>query len=126
MRPVSFDLVDDAELELGSATISLSGDFTMTGIVEFGGAFRPRRRRYSILMRVPAAFGFQLDDAAQIGILIAESVEELDDRVLVRGVIPTNLTVFTSRQSRAEFEIGDGPVAICRRGRWVQLKSPAT
>jgi hypothetical protein len=77
-------------------------------------------------MRVPAAFGFQLDDAAQIGILIAESVEELDDRVLVRGVIPTNLTVFTSRQSRAEFEIGDGPVAICRRGRWVQLKSPAT
>jgi hypothetical protein len=91
MRPVSFDLVDDAELELGSATISLSGDFTMTGIVEFGGA---RRRRYSILMRVPAAFGFQLDDAAQIGILIAESVEELDDRVLVRGVIPTNLTVF--------------------------------
>ncbi len=91
-------LLHDGRLALDSIELSHDGEWRCVVQVEdFVGRWPLRRRiRRSLRLTVPLTTGWDLNDEAQVGILLIGEVQEIPGRGLrIEGGIPGCLLVFT-------------------------------
>lgn len=112
----SLDQLDDATFDVTAAR-AVDDQLILRGsVVEHDTS--AGTVRLPVTLTVSDAVDVLVDSAGGTGELVLESIDVTATAVTLRGVVPCEVVVTTSRRARVLLEVGETPIAVRRRWRW--------